>query len=110
MGVADMHVGDQKKVTLSANGQLTIVPHNNQQKWVVRSQVDAKSCSAIIDFNVPGKPGVPPVKLTATLFGMHALADGSNSRAKGRSKLSLEFTDPSGTIAKAGYPVNEWIQ
>lgn len=102
--VADMHDGDQKKWSVTGS-DLTIVPHNNNQTWVVKSKINSKSCSAIIDFNVPGKPGVPPVDLTATLFSTHA-----QTSVTGIVKLSVEFTDPSGTIAPAGYPVNEWIQ
>jgi len=97
---ADMHDGDQKKVT-QKNGKLTIVPHANNQTWVVESTVDRDSCSAVIDFNVPGKPGVPPVNLTATFYTMARV---------GKTKLGVEFTDPSGTIAKPGFPLNVWVQ
>jgi len=97
---ADMHDGDQKKVT-QENGKLTIVPHANNQTWVVESSVDRDSCSAVIDFNVPGKPGVPPVNLTATFYTMSRV---------GKTKIGVEFTDPSGTIAKPGFPLNVWVQ
>jgi len=95
---ADMHDGDQKEVTISGQA-MTIKPSGNNQTWIVRSIVDAKSCSAIIDFNVPGKPGPPPMNLTATLI--QSISDQAGQ------KYEFEFTDPSG--ADASYPLNHWV-
>ena len=56
-----MSDGDYKKVTI-AGKKLTIVPHGNNQTWTVNADYDLASCSAAIDFHVPGKPNPPPVK------------------------------------------------
>jgi len=96
---ADMHDGDKKEVTISGSS-MTIKPNGNTQKWVVQSKWDAALCSAIIDFNVTGKPSFPPVSLVATLFHSYNI----NKEVV----TELEFTDPSGTLP-AG-PLNRWIQ
>ena len=59
--VGDMSDGDYKKVTI-AGKKLTIVPHGNNQTWTVNADYDLATCSAAIDFHVPGKPNPPPVK------------------------------------------------
>merc|ERR1712139_342846 len=64
---ADMHDGDKKEVTISGRS-MTIKPSGNNQTWIVKSQWDTKSCSAIINFNVPGKPNPPPFNLKARLL------------------------------------------
>jgi len=78
----------------------TIKPSGNNQTWVIRSTVDAKTCSASIDFNVPGKPGPPPVNLQATFL---------LTIASSQAKSEFEFTDPSGTLAAADFPLNHWV-
>merc|ERR1711920_834085 len=101
---ADMHDGDRKEVTISGTF-ITVRPSGNNQSWVVKSELDAGSCSASIDFNVPGKPSPPPVSLTATLWytsSATTLATAGNTE--------FEFTDPSGTLAPAGYPLNHWVE
>ena len=98
---ADMHDGDMKKVTLVGN-KLTIVPHGNNQTWSVETTVGDK-CTAVVDFNVPGKPGPPPVNLTASIYAML-------SKGLQMAKHAVEFTDPSGTLSKdPHYPLNCWI-
>ena len=68
--VGDMGDGDYKQITIKGD-KFTIVPHGNKQSWTVNSIYDLKSCSASIDFHVPGKPNPPPVKaLTLTAFRM----------------------------------------
>jgi hypothetical protein len=57
--VGDMGDGDQKKVTIKGEA-LTIVPHGNNESWVIKTKYDLKACSAMIDFHVPGKPSPPP--------------------------------------------------
>lgn len=98
---ADMHDGDQKEVTISGKA-ITIRPSGNNQTWIVKSIVDFISCSAIIDFNVPGKPGPPPVNLIASLV--------QSISAQARQKYEFEFTDPSGTLAPATFPLNQWVE
>merc|ERR1712070_732334 len=68
---------------------------------VVHAQLDRTSCSASVDFNVPGKPGPPPVNLTATLW---------QSRSASGMKTEFEFTDPSGTLAEPEFPLNRWVE
>lgn len=97
---ADMHDGDKKEVTIEGT-TITIKPSGNKQTWVVRSELDRKSCSASIDFNVPGKPGPPPVNLTATFW---------YSVSEKGMKTEFEFTDPSGTLAAKTYPLNRWVE
>jgi hypothetical protein len=97
---ADMHDGDKKEISISA-GSMTIKPSGNKQKWIVKTEFDVRSCSANVDFNVPGKPGVPPVNLTATLWSILS----SNGE-----KTEFEFTDPSGTLAAKDFPLNRWVE
>jgi hypothetical protein len=97
---ADMHDGDMKEVTISGTS-LIIKPSGNNQTWVVNTHVDRKSCTASIDFNVPGKPGPPPVNLLATLW---------YSSSHSGKKTVFEFTDPSGTLAAKDLPLNHWVE
>lgn len=100
---ADMHDGDKKQVTI-AGDKITIVPSGNDQEWTVNAEFDRDTCSAVIDFNVPGKPDFPPVNLTATYWkhlGKEPFTSGPDS---------FEFTDPSATLAAADFPLNRWVQ
>merc|ERR1719174_1131173 len=96
----DMHDGDKKEITITGTS-LTIKPSGNNQTWVVKSKVDQKSCTASINFNVPGKPGPPPVNLQATLMSISSAKD---------TKTEFEFTDPSGTLAPPSVPLNQWVE
>merc|ERR1712032_1450525 len=87
------------EVTISG-GDVTIKPFGNNQTWVVKSTLDAETCSASINFNVPGKPGPPPVNLAATLV---------QSIAENGENWEFEFTDPSGTLAEKHYLLNRWV-
>jgi len=98
---ADMHDGDQKQLTLE-DGKLTIAPYGNNQTWVVEAMLDAAKCTAVVDFNVPGKPGPPPVNLTAHIYALI-------SKGERIAKHGVEFTDPSGTLAKPSFPLNMWV-
>ena len=103
---ADMHDGDQKEVSISSDGTMTIKPHGNDQKWVVMCQVDSTYCSADCNFNVPNKPSPPPVNITGTVW----LASSTNGpKGSWASRITIEWTDPSGTIAPAKFPINAWI-
>merc|ERR1712151_223200 len=91
MGYADMHDEDKKEVTIEGTA-MKIRPSGNEESWEVEAEIDVASCSALIDFNVPGKPSPPPVKLSASLWvGQSASAHEMNTE--------FEFTDPSGTLA-----------
>jgi hypothetical protein len=57
--VGDMGDGDQKLVTIKG-ASLTIGPHANNESWVIKTKYDLKTCSAMIDFHVKGKPNPPP--------------------------------------------------
>ncbi len=100
----DMHDGDQKKISYETSGgkkYMHIVPHNNNQTWVVDAPFDVDSCSAMINFDVPGKPGPPPVALRAFIWRM--------PDTSGTSRQTIEFTDPSSTIAPSDTPLNGWV-
>jgi len=97
---ADMHDGDKKEITITGTS-LTIKPSGNNQTWEVKSEFDQKSCTASINFNVPGKPGPPPVNLQATLMSIWSATG---------TKTQFEFTDPSGTLAAPSVPLNEWVE
>jgi hypothetical protein len=102
---ADMHDGDKKEVTISGTS-LIVKPYGNNQTWIAKSKVDARSCSVTLDFNVPGKPSPPPVALTATF-----LYTASSRASAGEGKTEFEFTDPSGTLAPVSYyPLNHWVE
>jgi len=101
---ADMHDGDQKLISINTKAdQLTITPYGNKETWKVEASLN-KDLTAIIDFNVPGKPNPPPINLTLTLWLMETNAGG------GLKQLAAQFTDPSGTLAKPAFPLNVWIQ
>ena len=42
--------------------KVIIKPYNNTQVWTVEAYY-TDSCTALVDFNVPGKPNPPPVNL-----------------------------------------------
>ena len=67
--------------------------------------MDPKLCSAIVDFNVPGKPNPPAVKLTATVWMMSLPVPTGTLK-----KYAIEWTDPSGTLAAPSVPLNTWVQ
>ena len=90
------------KKVLIQDKTLTIKPHGNNQTWAVTSAFDTEHCSAVIDFNVPGKPGPPPVDLLATIY----LLEAQNS---GKKNPSIQFTDPSGTLKPPTFPLNQWV-
>lgn len=98
----DMHDGDMKDVAVDGD-TLTITPHSSTESWKVTSKFDA-NCVASIDFNVPGKPGPPPVALEATVWMMSPTPAG-----RGKEKVVLLFTDPSSTIAPATATLNAWV-
>jgi len=95
-----MHDGDKKVISVK-NSKMMITSANSSQTWVVKSDLD-EFCGAMVNFNVPGKPSPPPVPLAVHFWQL----TGSNQGTKN----SLEFTDPSGTLAVPGFPLNSWIQ
>jgi len=98
---ADMHDGDKKEVTISGTA-LTIKPHGSKEDWLVKAILDQTSCSAVIDFKVPGKPNPPPVSLSMDFWTL--------GLPSGNYLTLLEFSDPSGTIGSKGTPLNAWIE
>ena len=106
---ADIHDGDQKQVSLSDTAtisgyhHLTIKPYGNNQTWEVEGQINDEDCTVMIDFNVPGKPGFPPVPLKLTLQSVQS--PGRTART-----AACVFTDPSGTLADPTFPLNYWIE
>ena len=102
--MADMHDGDQKRVAVSADGStLTITPFGNNQTWTTSAALSA-DCTAVVDFNVPGKPSPPPCNLLGTLYSLTTPGSDTPSAALG-------FTDKTGTITDdPNFPLNYWIQ
>ena len=102
---ADMHDGDFKAIEVAeSNGvpMMTILPYNNTESWQVKAQVDADSCTAVVDFRVDGKPNPPPCSLKATI---NKLVD-----AKANFRYSIVFTDTSGAITDdPTLPLNAWL-
>jgi len=98
----DIHDGDYKLGSIAPSGVLTIKPYNNTESWTITAGPLDDSCAAIIDFNVPGKPNPPPVKLLLTMANVDYLA--------GSPKMSpaVVFTDPSGTLGAPTVPLNIW--
>ena len=103
---ADMHDGDQKKIT-SLSHSIKIEPYNNTETWTIVAAVDFLSCNASINFNVPGKPGPPPVPLTASGYLANSLAPRPSHPAMRDIVL---FSDPSGTIAGPTMLLNTWVR
>jgi len=100
---ADLGDGDEKHISFSPDGAMTITPHGNNQTWQVNAMLSTDFCNATVDFHVPGKPSPPPVKdLTATIFVMAALDDGAD-------KLMVQWTDPSGFLSPPTYPIGAWV-
>ena len=85
------------------NSKLMITSADPKQTWTVKADLD-EFCGATVNFNVPGKPSPAPVPLAAHFWHLSAAATSHGS------KNSLEFTDPSGTLAVPGFPLNSWIQ
>jgi len=97
---ADLHDGDRKEVSISGT-TVTIKPAGGGQDWEVTSSLEPGPCSAMVNFNVSGKPSPPPVPLRLTFFYTYS------AEAK---KAQFEFTDPSGTLAAPDAPLNQWIE
>merc|ERR1711976_504159 len=102
-----MHDGDKKKVEIKGDA-MTITPVASDEawgpvEWMVKAKFDQKSCSASVDFNVPGKADHPPVPLLATYWLEHSVMSNPATRQ------AFEFTDPTGTLAPASMPLNRWI-
>jgi len=96
----DMHDGDEKAVKIDGTA-VTITPNGSDQRWTVKATLDQESCTALVDFDVPGKDDHPPVPLLATYW--------SESAAPGDHRVAFEFTDPSGTLADPAKALNRWI-
>ena len=99
----DVHDGDSKALHF-LSGRVFVTPVGNEEKWRVVATVDEASCSALIDFNVTGKPNPPGCALNLTLFTAttQALAP----------KLVGVFTDPTDAcnFGEPGTPLNAWIE
>ncbi|CAB9508009.1 expressed unknown protein [Seminavis robusta] len=106
---ADMHDGDQKIVSIVSSNQNVLQIHSasEDESWTVTAPLDPNTCTAMVDFDVPGKPSPPPVPLLVTLWTMERRSTGIHQK----QKLTLEFTDPSQTIAPSkDTPLNHWVQ
>ena len=106
--VADMHDGDQKRIVVDGTS-LTITPFANNETWTISSTIDSNTCSAMVDFDVPGKPGPPPVPLLATFVSVAKATDEFQCNDAASCVYWVEYTDPSGTLAAPSYPLNVWV-
>ena len=100
--VADQHDGDMKQISYDGS-TLIILPYGNNETWIITADLEA-DCTAMVNFNVPGKPSPPPVELKATVYDL-------TTPATDGALAAIGFTDPTATISNdASYPVNFWIQ
>ena len=74
-------------------------------RWTVHATMEPKLCTAIVDFNVPGKSNPPPVKLLATVCTQSRFLPAGTIK-----KRTIEWTDPSGKLAPPSVPLNTWLQ
>jgi len=100
----DIADGDDKIVTVVGRF-VEIQPHGNSQKWKAFGAMDPSTCSAVINFAVPGKPNPPPCKLTMTWWDNNRPVTGATD------KLAVEFTDPDDAckFGDPGAPLNRWV-
>lgn len=98
----DIFSRDNKKLVLSANGDLTIMPHNSTESWTVYGTVDKSDCTTFLNFDVPGarNPVKTPLKMT------FYIATGAGPT---KSTNIAIFTDPSGKLASPNYSLNAWL-
>jgi len=98
----DIHDGDYKLATIASDTSLTIKPFNNTESWVINTGPFSADCTVLVDFNVPGKPNPPPVKLLLETANIQYMNDKKSVSA------AAIFTDPSGTLADPKLPLNIW--
>jgi len=79
---------------------VTITSGNPTQTWVVATSMDPETCSAIVDFDVEGKPNPPPVPLTMVVI---------HAEYSAGAGVWFTFVDPTGTLAEPTYPLNAWV-
>ena len=71
----------------------------------MHATIDPEFCTAVVDFDVPGKPNPPSVRLTATVgIQSRFLLTGT------LEKYAIEWTDPSGRLGPPSVPLNTWVQ
>ena len=97
--------GDYKQVAVH-DSKFTIKPFNNTQSWTITGGPFDENCSSMIDFNVPGKPNPPPIKLRMT-YAWITYYNLLPSPPKPENPV-LVFTDPSGKLAAPTLPLNIW--
>lgn len=101
----DMHDDDRKLVTI-AGEKMTIMPSGNDQEWMVHGNLDRESCSAVIDFNVPGHPDFPfAFNFTVTYWFEYERRTYDTLILGG----VFEFTDQTGALAPAAHPLNRLV-
>eukprot|EP00122_Pirum_gemmata_P015376 Pgem_evm1s14371 len=92
---ADMHDGDSKRVYFHGS-EIEIYPYDNEEEWKVVATMNTDDCTAIIDFNVAGKPSPPPFKLKAKFWTMISYDS--------QIKPLVEFTK-----VDEKFPLNHWV-
>mmetsp|Transcript_17978 Transcript_17978/g.23831 ORF Transcript_17978/g.23831 Transcript_17978/m.23831 type:complete len:196 (-) Transcript_17978:49-636(-) len=99
----DIHDGDMKKVHYD-DTRLIIEPFKNDETWIVVTGSPDDICSFSVDFQVPGKPGPPPVPLRLQLVSVKSL----ETVTKEATSIMAVFYDPTGTLAEPEMPLNVW--
>lgn len=97
--------GDYKQLKVIASN-FTIKPFNNSESWIISGGPFDENCSSMIDFNVPGKPNPPPIKLRMTYAWVTPYS--TNPKHPKADNPVLIFTDPSGKLAAPTLPLNIW--
>lgn len=101
---ADMHDGDQKQVVFK-DTSVTITPYGNKQSWTVQGTLQQKTCSAVLDFNVAGKPNPPPFNLRAVFQRVYS--SGLLHTKDHHYNLNVEFLKVDASRDEA---LNRWVQ
>ena len=75
-------------------------------RWVVEAEMDPITCTAIVNFKVPGRLNrLLPDDLLATIWTRSRSVDAGTHK-----RYVIEFTDPKGMLTPSSVPVNAWVQ
>lgn len=95
----DIHDSDYKKIIFKNNGNFTILPYKSNKKWLINSKLKS-NLTAMVNFNVKGKPNPPPISIELKLSYLVNL---DNTKT-----LVAVFFDPTGKLSPPHIPLNIW--